>query len=84
MDPGVDHRPHHPQRERAIGARHGPDMFVGDARGAAPVGVDDHEARARLAGPHDESPKMWRRRERVPPPDDDVPGVGPELRIDLG
>ncbi len=43
VEAGIDDRPHHAQGEGAIGAGHGPQVLVGDTRGATPERIDDHQ-----------------------------------------
>ena len=43
---GVDHRPHHPERERGVGAGQRAQVLVGDARRAAAERIDDDQLRA--------------------------------------
>ena len=81
--PGVDDGAHHPERERAVGARQRPQVLVGDARGAAAVGVDDAQPRAVAPRLLELQPQVRSRRHRVPAPDEQVARVRPLLRIDL-
>ena len=84
VETGIDDRPHHPDGQCAVGARQRAQMLVRHARRATPEGVDHHEPRSLLARVEQFPPQVRRGGERVPAPHEQVAGVRPLLRIDLG
>ena len=84
VEAGVDDRPHHPDRQRGVGARQRAQMLVRHPRGAAAERIDHHEPRALLARVEQLSPQVRRRGERVPAPHQQIAGVRPLLRVHLG
>ena len=83
-EPGVGHRSQHPQCQRRVGARDRAQVLVGDPGGAASERVDDAEPGTVAARVEKLAPQMGRGRHRVPAPDQQVAGVVPLLRVDLG
>ena len=83
-EPRVTDRPHHPQREHGVAAGQRPQVLVGDAGGAAAVGIDHDQPRPVGARVEQQPPEVRRGRHRVPAPDDHVARVRPLLGVDLG
>ena len=84
LQPGIDDRAHHADRQRRVGAGQRAQVLVRHARRAAAERVHHDEPRACCARVEQLAPEVGRRRERVPAPHDHVARVRPLLGVDLG